>query len=299
MVVRELETKMKSGLFENQATPLHLIDTDIYAKLECCQRTGSVKDRFVFETVKKAVIEDEISTSSTLVEATSGNTGISLAAAGAALGLPVKIVMPVNMSEERKQMMRRFGAEVIEVGPSDFQEAIQKRNDLVRSNENYWSPMQFENPYNVEVHRAVTGPEIEAQLRKRGVDSWDFVSGAGTGGTLMGLHHFFLEGAQLQDARDRRVIQVCPHEDAKSHGIQGINDGQDFLLDKSLMYETISVKTEDAKKAARAFAKEHGILIGISAGANIVAAKEYKIRNKSRKVVTLLCDRGERYFSSL
>lgn len=290
---------MGSGLFNSQVTPMHMIEPGVYAKVECCQRTGSVKDRFVFETVKHAVIQGEIDINTTLVEATSGNTGISLASAGASLGLPVKIVMPENMSDERKQMMRRFGAEVIEVGPSDFQAAIQKRNDMVANSENHWSPMQFENQYNIEVHKSITGPEIESQMKKEGISSWDFISGAGTGGTLMGLYEFFSSNSSASEFFSRRVIQVCPMEDSKSHGIQGINDGQDFLLDRSLMHEIIPVSTEDAKKAAKEFAKHHGILIGISAGANIVAAKKYKTKNKKRKVVTLLCDRGERYFSSL
>ena len=299
MPIREIETRMGSGLFEAQVTPIHMIDNGIFAKLECCQRTGSVKDRFVFEAVKKAIIDDEINTNTTLVEATSGNTGISLAAAGASLGLPVSIIMPENMSDERKQMMRRFGATVIEVGPGDFQGAISKRNDMVKSNDNFWSPMQFENSYNITVHKELTGPEIERQMKGIEINSWDFISGAGTGGTLMGIQQFFSRYASSHDFFDRRVIQVFPEEDSKSHGIQGINDGQDFLLDKALMHDSISVSTKDAKKAAKEFAKNHGILIGISAGANIVAAKQYKSKNKKRNVVTLLCDRGERYFSNL
>jgi len=290
---------MKSGLLENQITPMLMIDPGVYTKLECCQRTGSVKDRLVFETVKYAIMNCDIDSDTVLVEATSGNTGISLSAAGAALGLPVKIIMPVNMSEERKQMMRRFGAEIIEVGPSDFQAAIKKRNNLVSSSKKYWSPMQFENPYNIEVHKNITGPEIESQMKKLRIESWDFISGAGTGGTLMGVHNFFSENSDSHKFSGRRVIQVFPSEGAKDHGIQGINDGQDFLLDQSLMHEKISVKTEDAKNAARDFAKSHGILIGISSGANIVAARKYRLRNPNRKIVTLLCDRGERYFSSL
>lgn len=287
-----------SSLLSPVRTPLIHIEGNVYAKAENCQKTGSVKDRFVFLEVLRALKAGEIDENSTMVEATSGNTGISLSAAGAALGLPVKIIMPENMSQERKDMMHRFGAEIIEVGPSDFAGAIEKRNELVESEERFWSPMQFENDYNIHVHRDYTAPEIHDDMVAKRLLQWDFVSGAGTGGTLMGLHYFAKDRCETY-GKLHEIVQVAPLEDAQSHGIQGINDGADFLLDKSLVKETIQISTQDAIEEARLFAKTHGMLIGISAGANIVASKQYSALNPTRNVVTLLCDRGERYFSIL
>ena len=276
-------------------TPLLEIEPNLYAKAEFCQKTGSVKDRFVYLAVQKAWRENRIDRDSVLVEATSGNTGISLSSAASVLGLKACIIMPENMSEERKSMMRRFGAEIIEVGPSDFASAIEKRNELVSSSEKYWSPMQFENKYNIRVHKEHTGPEIYNDMKKNGHTEWDFISGAGTGGTLMGLYEYFKTLA----SQNHRVIQVSPFEDAKLHGIQGINDGSDFLLDKAKIDIAEKVTTQEAIDASRSFARTHGFLVGISSGANLVASRRYLGQNPDRKVVTLLCDRGERYFSIL
>ena len=276
-------------------TPMLEIGPGLYAKAELCQPTGSVKDRFVFSAIKKAFCEGEIDENSVLVEATSGNTGISLAAAGAALGLPVKIVMPRNMSDERKDMLRRFGATIIEVGDSDFAAAIAKRDSLLAGDKKYWSPCQFENSYNIEVHRNYTAPEIHADMQALGIDQWDFMSGAGTGGTLMGL----LQWCKDQPVGNHRVTQVAPLEGARDHGIQGINDGADFLLDRDSLSDQVLVSTNDAINAAREFAKTHGLLVGISSGANIVAGRGYLNEYPDRNVVILLCDRGERYFSLL
>lgn len=290
---------MKNFDLSVPVTPLLRLEEGIYAKLETSNRTGSVKDRFVFEAVKRAIQVGEICDDSVLVEATSGNTGISLAAAGAAVGLPVKIVMPCNMSEERKRMMRLFGAEVIEVGPSDFAAAIELRNKMVQELPHHWSPMQFESQLNLQVHSLYTGPEIAYQMRNNfGSTQWDFVTGAGTGGTLMGVREFLIYSAENLGT-EHRVVQVVPDEDAATHGIQGINDGQDFLLDPALMDDQIRIRTQDAVQAARELASTHGLLVGISAGANVCAARLHRARNPDRDVVTLLCDRGERYLSIL
>jgi cysteine synthase A len=267
----------------------------LWAKAEFCQKTGSVKDRFVFVAVSTAIEDGSISTGMTLVEATSGNTGISLAAAGAAIGAPVEIIMPCNMSRERKDMMRRFGANVIEVGASDFHGAIKLRNEMIDSDSRYWSPMQFESRLNIEVHQKVTAPEIYRDMKEIGMADWDFVSGAGTGGTLMGIYNWMQNRSEI--GTDHRIVQVSPTEPANEHGIQGINDGADFLLQPELMHEVIEVRTHQAIRAAQQFAKSHGFLVGVSTGANLVAARRYISANPKRNVVTLLCDRGERYFS--
>ena len=235
-------------------TPLLEVEPGLFAKLEMCQKTGSVKDRFVFLAVKQAIIDGEIGPNTTLVEATSGNTGISLSAAGAMCGLRVKIIMPTNMSEERRVMMRRFGATIIDAPPSDFKGAIEMRNEIVQSVPDHWSPYQFENDFNTFVHASVTAPEISKDMKKRGHYAWDFVSGAGTGGTLMGVKQWMTNQASWHGS----CIQVAPKESAKDHGIQGINDGADFLLDVSQMSSRVLVATQEAIDAATAFAATHG-----------------------------------------
>jgi len=268
----------------------------LYAKLETFNPTGSVKDRIISFIVKRAIEDGDIGEGTTLVEATSGNTGIALSAVGAALGLPVKIIMPCNMSEERRKMMKLYGAEIIDVPPSDFSRAIEVRNKLLLEGVDHWSPCQFENGDNVLCHELTTGPEIYSDLQKAGEKNWSaFVSGAGTGGTMMGVKNF-IDTRQLTT----KCVLLTPAEDAAHHGIQGINDGEDFLLDPSTMDHVCSISTADATERASRLARENGLLVGISAGANILAAEKWIENNKPEgAVVTLLCDRGERYMSIL
>jgi len=284
-----------SGFFSNVGnTPLVQISRQLYAKLETFNPTGSVKDRMIAYLVRRAQEREEFGADTTFIEATSGNTGISLAAAGAALGNPVKIIMPCNMSEERKQMMRAFGAEVIEVGPSDFDAAIALRGQMMLTGGDVWSPMQFENTENVECHCNTTGPEIHTQLDPP--INWSaFVAGAGTGGTMMGLWKY----RETNKFLNYRCVLVVPDEDAQNHGIQGINDGQDFLLKPSLMDSIMRVKTVDAVERASRLARENGLLVGISSGANVLAAERWiEEHQPAGPVVTILCDRGERYLST-
>jgi cysteine synthase A len=283
-----------NGFFSNVGnTPLVQISRQLYAKLETFNPTGSVKDRMIAYLVRRAQEREEFGEDTTFIEATSGNTGISLAAAGAALGNPVKIIMPSNMSDERKQMMRAFGAEVIEVGHSDFDGAIAERDSRMRTGLDVWSPMQFENPENVECHCNTTGPEIHTQLDPP--MNWSaFVAGSGTGGTMMGMWKY----RETNSFLNYRCVLVVPEEDAQSHGIQGINDGQDFLLKPDLMDGIMRVKTADAIERARRLAQENGLLVGISAGANVLAAERWIAKQRpAGVVVTILCDRGERYLS--
>ena len=269
------------------------VGTRLFAKLEMYNPTGSVKDRIVGYIAKAAIERGELLAGMQLVEATSGNTGIALAAYGAAHNHPVTIVMPGNMSEERKQMMRLYGATILEVSDSDFQEAITVRNDLV-SQEGWWSPCQFENPDNVKCHALTTGPEIYIDSPDRGARWEAFVSGAGTGGTMMGVRKFVQSHPDLSP----KFILVVPAEGSDKHGIQGIGDGHDFLLERDLMDSVISVKTQEAIQRAKKLASDTGILVGISSGANLVAAERWiEDNNPAGYVVTLLCDRGERYLS--
>jgi cysteine synthase len=268
-------------------TPLIKIDDQIYGKLEAYNPTGSVKDRMVSYIVENAINAGRITSTTILVEATSGNTGISLSAICAELGLRVMIIMPSDMSSERKQMMRLFGAQIIDAPPGDFETAIKMRDNLLKDKK-YWSPMQFSNKLNIECHKLTTGPEVYRQIG----DTWDyFVHGAGTGGTIMGIKQFTQE-ANL----DIKFCLTVPASD--NHGIQGIGDGKDFLVNRNEMDDIVEVDTNDAINEAKAFAKKSGITVGISSGANILAAKQIlKNRHVSGDIVTILADRGERYMS--
>ena len=163
---------------------------------------------------------------------------------------------------------------------------------MCESDPKFWSPMQFENQENVDCHKLITGPEIANQISLHG--DWSaFISGAGTGGTLSGVQSYIKEAGL-----STKTVLMSPLEDAMNHGIQGVNDGADFLLNKSSIDLEISVSTEEAIDRASRLSKEMGLLVGISSGANIVAAENYVSRPGFKgNVVTMLCDRGERYLS--
>ena len=278
-------------------TPLLKISDKIYAKLETYQPTGSVKDRMVSYLVDNGLEDGSIIPGKTkFIEATSGNTGISLAAQAARLNCKCTIVMPKNMSKQRKQMMRAFGAHIIEVGDNDFSGAITLRDTLMKNDNSKlknstWCPRQFTNPLNIECHHKVTAKEIFYQLNEVKKNASAFVHGAGTGGTMMGIKQYIDEHKLAT-----KCVLTTPAEASDKHGIQGINDGADFLLDKSLMDHVVSVKTVDAVLRMKRFALETGLLVGISSGANIIAAEIYAQNFKPDGIIiTMLCDRGERY----
>ena len=286
-------------------TPLIKINEHIYGKLETYNPTGSVKDRMISYVVNNAVSNKLINSKTTLCEATSGNTGIALSAVAASLGLKCKIFMPSNMSDERKKMMKVFGAEIVESPPNDFEHAINSRDEFISKTKNVWSPMQFSNHKNIECHRTVTAPEICRNSCNIAKDLSAFIHGSGTGGTIEGVRQFFKNKDLTRcwgkcqfklSSQDPKIIMVVPEEE--EHGIQGIGDGKDFLANPSDMDEVIKIKTQDAIDRAKRFAKETGILVGISSGANILASERWVKDNKpSGIVITMLCDRGERYMS--
>lgn len=283
---------LKSPWNEIGDTKLIKISERLYAKLETENPTGSIKDRTIQYIVKHALTAGEIDMTTVFVEASSGNTGISLSAIGASLGIPVKIIMPSNMSRERKQMMEIFGAEIIDAPPSDFKTAISMRNELVAKHDNVWSPMQFENHLNIECHHETTGREILNQVPPfKSISA--FFSGAGTGGTIMGVQRAFRE-----NDNKAKCILVVPAEASDKHGIQGIGDGGDYLVKRDELDGVKEVATEDAIRRAKRFAFERGVLIGISSGANLCAAEKYiEEEDPDGIVVITLCDRGERYLS--
>jgi len=268
-------------------TPLIKLKSGIYAKLETYNPTGSIKDRIIKYIVNSAILSGEIKRDTILVEATSGNTGIALSAMGAHIGNEVNIIMPKNMSEERREMMRFFGAKIIDVPDSDFGGAIELRNKMV--SDGAWSPMQFENSENIDCHMTTTAVEIYEQTTSMGLDWGAFVSGAGTGGTMMGISRF-----ANKNNLDVKSILMQPFEDP--HGIQGVGDGGKYLLDTSIVDRSVEIKTKDAISRAKKLSKELGIPVGISSGANVLASES--IFDKfSRDIVTIICDRGERYLS--
>jgi len=278
-------------------TPLIKINDSVYAKLETYNPTGSVKDRMVTYVLNKAIASGDIGPSTILCEATSGNTGIALAAAAASLSLPCKIFMPSNMSEERKQMMRVYGTTIIDAPENDFDAAIELRDEFLSAHSNAWTPNQFSNPDNIECHRTITAREISADVDKLGQDWAAFIHGSGTGGTIEGIRQYTSNNPYGENINDTRVIMVVPDE--SPHGIQGIGDGRDFLANPDDMYKVIRIKTEDAIARSRKFAKDTGILVGISSGANILASERWAQENSHIDgiIVTMLCDRGERYMS--
>lgn len=272
-------------------TPLLKISDKLYAKLETYNPTGSVKDRTISFIVDEAIKRGEINSSSIFCDATSGNTGISLSAIAAALGNKCVIFMPKNMSEERKQMMKVFGAQIVDAPPDDFAMSIQMRDQFLDETKNAWSPKQFSNPDNIKCHKVQTAPEIHDQLKSLNL-SWDvFIHGSGTGGTIEGIRQYILE-----EGINTKVCMTMPS--TSPHGIQGIGDGRNFLANPDSMSDIIKIDTEDAISRAKDFAKSTGVLIGISSGANLLASEKYLQRNDvSGVIVTILCDRGERYMS--
>ena len=272
-------------------TPLIKITNKIYAKLELYNPAGSIKDRVVSYIVKRERLFGKIKENTILCEATSGNTGIALSMIAASMGNPCVIFMPKNMSEERKQMMRVYGAKIIDAPPNDFLGAIAMRDQYLKANENSWSPKQFSNRLNIECHEKETALEIHKQVLETGQPWTAFVHGAGTGGTMEGIRRYL--------GKNNMKVKLCLVRPEESpHGIQGISDGKDFLTNPENMDRILNIKTEDAINRAKRFAKETGLLVGISSGANILASERWVENNKpSGIVVTILCDRGERYMS--
>ena len=272
-------------------TPIVKISDHLYGKLETYNPAGSVKDRMISYVIRKGQLYGEIKKDSIFCDATSGNTGIALSMAAASMGLSCVIFMPRNMSEERRQMMKIYGAKIIDAPDDDFEGAIALRDAYLAGNPNAWSPLQFSNRRNVECHFMTTAPEIHKQaigLKK----SWDaFIHGSGTGGTIEGVRRYI--------NHHRLITKVCMVKPDKSpHGIQGIADGKEFLAKEVDMHEVLEVGTEEAIERSKRFAKETGLLVGISAGANIVASERWIEKNKPMgNVITMLCDRGERYMS--
>ncbi|MGI8305210.1 cysteine synthase A [Bacillus paranthracis] len=272
---------------------------DIYLKLEFMNPGSSVKDRIAVAMIEDAEKKGLLKEGDTIIEPTSGNTGIGLAMVAAAKGYKAILVMPETMSVERRNLLRAYGAElVLTPGPEGMGGAIRKATELAKEN-GYFIPQQFKNQSNPEIHRLTTGPEIVEQMGDQ-LDA--FIAGIGTGGTITGA------GEVLKEAyKDIKIYAVEPADSPVlsggkpgPHKIQGIGAG--FVpetLDVEVYDEIIQVKTEQAFEYARRVAKEEGILVGISSGAVIYAATEVaKKLGKGKKVLVIIPSNGERYLST-
>ena len=277
------------------------LEVDVLAKLEYFNPAGSVKDRIAKEMILDAMEKGLINENTTLIEPTSGNTGIGLSAVATSLNLKIIITMPETMSVERRNLMKAYGAElVLTPGSEGIKGAIAKAKELASQIENSFIPGQFENPANPQAHYKTTGPEIYSQTEGK-VDI--FVAGVGTGGTISGI------GKYLKEQNPNvKVVAVEPASSpvlstgkGGAHKIQGIGAG--FVpdtLNTKIYDEIITVENEDAFASGKEVAKTEGILIGISSGAAIQAAKELAKReeNKGKTIVVLLPDGGDRYLST-
>lgn len=277
------------------------LKADVLAKLEYFNPAGSVKDRIAKEMILDALEKGLINENTTLIEPTSGNTGIGLSAVATALNLKIIITMPEIMSVERRNLMKAYGAElVLTPGSEGMKGAIAKAKELASQIENSFIPGQFENPANPTAHYKTTGPEIYEQTEGK-VDI--FVAGVGTGGTISGI------GKYLKEKNPEvKVVAVEPASSpvlstgkGGAHKIQGIGAG--FVpetLDTKIYDEIITVENEDAFATGKEMAKTEGILVGISSGAALYAAKELAKReeNAGKTIVVLLPDGGDRYLST-
>ncbi len=280
-------------------TPLiRLRDEPIFAKAEFLNPGGSIKDRVALSMIEGAERDKRLKPDSMIVEPTSGNTGIGVALVGRLKGYPVTIVMPENMSIERRKLIQTLGAELI-LTPADesIGGAVTYVERMAEEDSRIFVPQQFRNPDNPRVHYEETAHELWRQMTG---DIACFIAGVGSGGTLQGVGRFLREhksDVKIVAVEPKNVSALLGHEPGL-HQIQGIGDGfVPDVLDKSLIDDVIEVTDEDAIETTRQLGRDHGLLVGISSGANIWAAR--KLVNRIHgNIATVLPDRAERYFST-
>lgn len=273
----------------------------VLGKCEFMNPTHSVKDRIGTNMINSALKEGLINKDTTVIEPTSGNTGIALASVCAALGIKLILTMPSSMSIERRRLLQALGAKLVLTPPEKgMKGAIEKANELKEQTQNSFIPQQFKNSANPEIHRLTTAKEILKDLDGK-VDI--FVTAVGTGGTLTGT------GEVLKEHNPNiKIVAVEPEASPvlsggspAPHKIQGIGAGfVPEVLNTKIYDEVIKVSNDDAIESSRKLAQKEGLLVGISAGANAYAAEQLAKRaeNKGKTIVTILCDTGERYLSS-
>ena len=270
----------------------------IFAKAEFLNPGGSIKDRVALAMIEGAERNGGLKKGSTIVEPTSGNTGIGIALVGGLKGYRVKIVMPENMSDERKKLIKTLGAELV-ITPlqNGIKGAVECVREMAIQDSSIFVPQQFENPDNPRVHYEKTATELWEQM---GGEIDCFVAGVGSGGTLQGIGKFLKDHnakVRIVAVEPKNVSALLGHEPGL-HQIQGIGDGfVPDVLDRSLIDEIVEVTDEDAIETTRQLGRNYGLLVGISSGANVWAARElsHTIRGN---ITTVLPDRAERYFST-
>ena len=272
----------------------------IFAKAEFLNPGGSIKDRVAKNMIEQAEKRGVLKKGMTIVEPTSGNTGIGLALCGVRMGYNVIIVMPENMSEERKKIIRALGAElVLTPAEESLDGAVNEVMRIASQSDEYFVPQQFENPDNPKIHYLTTGPEIYSQLDGK-VDI--FVSGLGSGGTLQGITEFLKEKNPnlIAAAVEPKNVSALLGDEPGLHQIQGIGDGFiPSVLDTSLIDEVVTVTDDDAIGTTRMLARKQGLMCGTSSGANIWACMQMAEKyGKDKIIATVLPDRMERYFST-
>ena len=273
---------------------------NIFAKAEFLNPGGSIKDRIAKNMIEVAEKEGKLKPGMTIVEPTSGNTGIGLALCGVRKGYKVIIVMPENMSEERKKIIKALGAELVLTPPElSVDGAVEEAARIASSSDEYFVPQQFKNPANPDIHYRTTAVELCEQLGQK-IDI--YISGIGSGGTLQGIAKYLLEKNP-----DTRIVAVEPKnvsallgDEPGLHQIQGIGDGFiPDILDTSIITDIVTVTDDDAINTARNLARIQGLLVGTSAGANVWTAMQMAEKYGREKVIaTILPDRAERYFST-
>lgn len=280
-------------------TPLiQLKGERIFAKAEFLNPGGSIKDRVALAMIEGAERRGILKPGHLIVEPTSGNTGIGVTLVGRMKGYRVLIVMPENMSEERKKLIKALGGELI-LTPAErgIQGAIDKVKEIQENDPNVYVPQQFENPDNPRVHYEETAHELWRQM---GGEIDCFVAGVGSGGTLQGVGKFLKErrpGVRIVAVEPKNASALLGHEPGL-HQIQGIGDGFiPAVLDVSLVDEVVEVSDDDAINTTRELGRNYGLLVGISSGANVWAAREMA-KKISGNIATVLPDRAERYFST-
>ena len=280
-------------------TPLiRLRGTQIYGKAEFLNPGGSIKDRVALSMIEGAEKAGRLNRDSIIVEPTSGNTGIGIALVGRLKGYKVRIVMPENMSEERKRLIRALGADlVLTPAGESIQGAVDRVRQMAAEDSRVFVPQQFENPDNPLVHYQQTAPELWRQLDG---DIACFVAGVGSGGTLQGVGKFLKEQnpeTQVIAVEPKNVSAILGHEPGL-HQIQGIGDGFiPAVLDVAMVDGVVEVSDDDAIETTRRLGRDHGLLVGISSGANAWAAERLSEKIPGN-ITTVFPDRAERYFST-
>lgn len=280
-------------------TPLvRLRGENVFAKAEFLNPGGSIKDRVALAMIEGAERDGRLNGESIIVEPSSGNTGIGVALVGRLKGYRVRIVMPEGMSKERKQLITTLGAElVLTPEAAGIQGAVDRAREIAASDRRVYMPQQFENPDNPRIHYEETAREL---WRQTSGEVACFVAGVGSGGTLQGVGKFLREhssGCKIVAVEPKNVSAILGHEPGL-HQIQGIGDGFiPAILDVSLVDEVVEVTDTDAIETTRQLGRDYGLLVGISSGANVWAARQLAQRIKGN-IVTVLPDRAERYFST-